>query len=70
MFLMGMQFLTGYIVKVTLIVWGYFNIVMNSYCVGIVTSILFIATIIPCTYIQKKYVPFMIKPPIKQKGEL
>ena len=70
MFLMGMQFLTGYIVKVTLIVWGYFNIVMNSYCVGIVASILFIATIIPCTYIQKKYVPFMIKPPIKQKGEL
>lgn len=70
MFLMGMQFLTGYIVKVTLIVWGYFNIVMNSYCVGIIASILFIATIIPCTYIQKKYVPFMVKPPINQKGKL
>ena len=65
---MGMQFLTGYIVKAILTVLNHFNVSINAYGVGITAIALFWIVVIPCAHVQKKYMNFIIEPPLK-RGE-
>lgn len=67
-FLMGMQFLTGYIVIAILTVLNRFNMSINACGVGITAIALFWIVVIPCAYVQKNYMNFIIEPPLK-RGE-